>query len=429
MYRSGSRLGVLSTAMLGIGSMVGGGIFAILGDVADVAGSAAWVSFLISGLIALVSGYSLARLGVRYPSAGGLVEYLVQGWGEGLLSGALSILLYVSGLVGMALVARAFGTYATAWMPASWHAFGTPVCAVGLVLVFLFVNLGGARGVARVEDWIVAIKLGVLLLFAVAGLWTAQGARLAVDTWPPAADLWSTVALSFFAYTGYSVIANTAEDMQDPARTLPRAMLGAIGAVMALYLLVAVVVLGNLPPERIAEAREYALAEAARPVFGASGFALMSVAAMVSTASSLNANLYATANIAWQMARHGELPEAFATPIAHSSEGLVFSSFAVCALVAVLDLHAIAALGAVSMLIVQAFVHVAHLRLLRETGADGRIVLAAVAGTVAAGGYALWDEATRAPRSLGTLVVALMAVVALEVVARRGGRVVRARVS
>lgn len=240
--------------------------------------------------------------------------------------------------------------------------------------------------------------------------------------------MFSTVGLTFFAFSGYAVITNTAEDMEDPRRMLPRAMLLSIGMVLGIYLLVAFAVLGSLSPAQVAASKDYALAAAARPVLGAAGFVIMTLTALISTASSLNANLFATTNIGYQMAKDGELPAVFATPIAHSREGLLVSAVLVAVLAALLDLGAIAAVGAVAVLLVQAVAHAGHLRLLRETRAPAVLVVAALVGTAGAVVLALFRQATHSPRTIVYLGIVLVSAGLIEAFMRhRSGRVIRAR--
>ena len=117
MHKPGNEVPFWSAVAMGIGAMVGAGIFALLGQAGAIAGSAVWISFLIGGLVALLSGYSIGRLGARYPSAGGVVEYLVQAYGVGRFSGSMSVMMYIASLVAVSLVARTFGSYAYALLP------------------------------------------------------------------------------------------------------------------------------------------------------------------------------------------------------------------------------------------------------------------------------------------------------------------------
>jgi amino acid transporter len=381
---------------MGVGAMVGAGIFALLGQAGAISGNAVYLSFIAGGIIALLSGYSMGRLGARYPSAGGPVEYLTRGYGEGMFSGTMSVMMYLTSVISIALVARTFGTYAYALLPAGLPGVLVEVFSVAIVAVFAAVNLEGARSMARVENLVVLVKITLLAIFAIAGLIYLEPARLAPAGYPPVSAILFSLAVTFFAYTGFSVITNAAEDMAEPVKTLPRAIMTAIVVVMVLYVAIGLAVFGNLPADQVIAARDYALAEAARPVFGQAGFVVVSLTALLSTASAINANLYATTNVTYQLARYGELPAAFGRPLGHSREGLVISSAAIIVLAVFFNLGEIAAIGAISTLIIQCAIHIGHLRLIGQTGARrGLIVLAVLAslGAIVLSGVYLGEKA------------------------------------
>ena len=384
MHKSGQQVSFWSAVAMGIGAMVGAGVFALLGAAGAIAGSAVWLSFVVAGVIALLSGYSFGRLGARYPAAGGLVEYLVQAYGVGRFSGTMSVMMYVGALVAVSLVARTFGTYAAALMPKGTPQIMVPVMAAVIVLVFMAINLGGTRAMTRAENAVVLVKMSVLVVFAAVGLAFSDLAQLAPATYPAVSTIFYSVAITFFAYEGFRVITNTAEDMANPARTLPRAIMTAIGLTMVIYVALAIAVFGNLPPDKVVAAQDYALAEAARPAFGQSGFTIVAIAALFSTASAINAALFAVTNVSFEMARKGELPGAFGARVAHSREGLVFSTAAIILMAVFFDLSAIAEIGALTMLFIHMVTHIGHLRLLGQTGAArGLIWLAALANAAA----------------------------------------------
>jgi len=234
--------------------------------------------------------------------------------------------------------------------------------------------------------------MSALVVFALVGLAYVTPERLSPQSYPPVPVILYSVAITFFAYEGFRIITNAAEDMENPARTLPRAIMTSIGLVMVIYVALAIAVFGNLPPEKVVAAKDFALAEAARPAFGAAGFTIVAVAALFSTASAINASLYAVTNVTYEMARKGELPGAFGQPFGHSREGLVISSAIIIVLAVFFDLSAIAEIGALSMLLIHMIVHVGHLRLIDQTGASRFLVgLAALtnAAAVALGGYHL----------------------------------------
>jgi amino acid transporter len=392
MHKPGNEVPFWSAVAMGIGAMVGAGIFALLGQAGAIAGSAVWISFLIGGLVALLSGYSIGRLGARYPSAGGVVEYLVQAYGVGRFSGSMSVMMYIASLVAVSLVARTFGSYAYALLPKGSPGWLIEAFATAIVLTFMLVNLDGVRAMARIESLVVLIKMSVLIAFAVIGMIFVSPEYLDPRTYPPISMIFYSVAVTFFAYEGFRIVTNAAEDMPDPGRTLPRAIMTAIFLVMAVYIAIALSVFGNLPPEKVVVAKDFALAEAARPILGQLGYKIVAVAALFATASAINASLYSVTNVTYKLATLGELPRAFGKPIAHSKEGLVVSSFLIIMLAIFFDLSQIAAIGALSMLLIHMTVHIGHLRLLNETRAVPAMVVLAIvanAATISLGAYHL----------------------------------------
>ena len=430
MHKSGRPVTFWSAVAMGIGAMVGAGIFALLGQAGAIAASAVYLSFLAGGVIALLSGYSLGRLGARYPSSGGLVEYLVQAYGEGVFSGAMSVMMYMAAVISTALVAKTFGIYAASLFGGDTSALLVDVFSVAVMLAFMLVNLDGARSTALVELVVVAVKVSVLTVFAAIGLFFIRPALLSPAGYPPVATVFYSLAITFFAYEGFRVITNAAEDMPEPEKTLPRAIMTAVGIVMVLYVAVALAVFGNLPADRVIAAKDYALAEAAKPVFGEAGFRIVAVAALFSTASAINASLYAITNVTYQLAKEGELPAAFGRPIGHSREGLVISSLLIVALVVFFDLSEIAAIGSVSILIVHFTVHVGHLRLLGETGASRPMILLAAFSNLAAIVLAATYLAGSSPYVLVYIGGFFVLSVVVETTLRRiTGRIVAARMT
>jgi len=429
MYKSGKPIGFWSAVSLGMGAMIGAGIFALLGEAGAIAGSAVYISFIVGGVIALLSGYSLGKLGARYPSAGGIVEYLAQGYGTGLLTGSMSIMLYIAAVVSLSLIAKTFGSYAATLLPAGRPAWSHHAFAIGIVVLFVLINLKGARDVAVWERLTVATKFVVLTGLAVAGIVYLQPALLSPALYPPTRDIFFSLAITFFAYEGFRVITNAAEDMPEPGKTLPRAMMTAILLVMLLYVAVSFAVFGNLPAERVIAAKDYALAEAALPVFGHVGFTVVAIAALISTASSINANLYAVTNVTYQLAKDGELPQAFGKAIAHSREGLVISGLFIVVLSLAFDISEVAAIGSIAILLVHTVTHFGHLKIIDKTGASRPLVWVAVLISAGAMLLALVYEARQSPQTIYFLLVFVLLAVVLEFILQRVlRREVRARV-
>lgn len=358
--------------------MVGAGIFALLGEASAISGSAVYLSFMIGGVIALFSGYSLGKLGARYPSSGGIIEYLSQAYGVGFFTGTMGIMLYFSAIVSLSLIAKAFGNYAVTFLPISessqiWHHF----FSIGIIVLFVLINLRGAKDVAVWERITVGIKFVVLACLSIAGIFYLNPALLSPSYYPPTNNIFFSLAITFFAFEGFRVITNTAEDMPNPSKTLPRAMMTAILLVMVLYVAIAFAVFGNLPVEKVIAAKDFALAEAALPIFGQVGFTVVAITALIATASAINANLYAVTNVTYQLAKDGELPAQFGKPIAHSREGLIISGILIIVLSLLFDLSDIAAIGSISILFVHTVTHIGHIKILSKTG--GSLILVLVA--------------------------------------------------
>jgi amino acid transporter len=163
-------MGLYTATSIGVGAMVGAGIFSFFGTAVQISGSAVYVSFIIAGLIALLNAYSYAKMGVRYPSAGGPVEFLLKGFGDGILSGGLNLLLWVGYVFGLSLYAKGFSYYAVTFLPPGSAHIWANVFSTAIILVFTATNFIGAKAVGKSELFIVSIKVGILLLFAAAGI-------------------------------------------------------------------------------------------------------------------------------------------------------------------------------------------------------------------------------------------------------------------
>jgi len=384
VHQSKHPIGFWSAVSMGIGAMVGAGIFALLGEAGAIAGSAVYISFILGGIIALFSGYSLGKLGARYPSSGGIIEYLAKSYGTGTFTGTMGIMMYFAAVVSLSLIAKAFGNYAVTFFPGGNSNILRLLFTIGIIVVFVLINLKGAKDVAFWERLTVSFKFLVLSILSVVGIIYLDPALLQPKLYPPQQNIFFSLAITFFAFEGFRVITNTAEDMETPEKTLPRAMITAILMVMLLYVAVSFAVFGNLATDKVIAAKDFALAQAAMPIFGHWGFVVVAIAALVSTASSINANLYAVTNITYQMARDGELPAEFGKKIANSREGLVISGLLVIVLSILFDLSEIAAIGSISILFIHFITHVGHLKLINHTKASRFMVLLAALTTLTA---------------------------------------------
>ena len=415
-------LSVRQAAFIGVGSMVGAGIFALLGAAGEVAGAAVWISFLIAGGVAVLQGYSFAKLGARYPSAGGFLEYVVRGWGDGHFTGVLAWLLLAVNAIITAMVAVSFGSYASAAVADNddW----VQLFAVLVLLVMASLNILGSQAVARAQTLVVIVVIGILTVFSIATLSNMKTSLLAFSGYPSWSEIVSSVALTFFAFLGFGVITFTAKDLADPARQLPRALYLALGIATTVYVAVALGVFGTLTVDEVISSGGTALAVAAEPVLGSAGYWLMSVTALFATAGATNSGLYPATGLAEQMADSGQFPPAMGRRLSgRAPVGIVLTAAAAIVLAVFFDLNAIASIGSAVALVVFTLVTIGHFRIRRETRAQAWMLILADATTIVVLVSFVLTTLVHEPGTAIALVVILALAIVLDLVwkARRKG--------
>jgi len=409
------KIGYWSVVAIGIGGMVGGGIFAVLGLATQLAHGAVPIAFAIAGLVALLTTYSYAKLSVAFPSQGGTVTFLDRAFGPGLFAGSLNILLWLSYIIMLSLYAYAFGSYAAAFLRPEWQALGKHLFIFLVVVGIAALNLFGAAAIGRAERWIVGFKIAILLVFIGVGLWALEPQRLEPAAWAPPVQVVAGGFLIFLAYEGFELIANAAQDTKHPDKTLPRAYYSSVLFVIALYVLVAVVTVGNLPVANIVDARDYALAAAAKPFLGDAGFALIGIAALLSTASAINATLYGAARLSYIIAQEGELPEVLEEKIWRKPLlGLLITAGLTLLAANLLDLNSIATIGSAGFLLIFTAVNVANARLGAQTRSLGWLSWLGALACLAALTALLWQVEMQAPLKILILIVILGISVGIE---------------
>lgn len=404
-------IGLLECLSIGIGGMIGGGIFAVLGLAVQVGEGGTFVAFFVAGIVAMLTAYSYVKLSVAVPSQGGTVDFVNRAFGRGTFSGALSTLLWLAYVVTIGLYAYAFGSYGGALVaddPIVVHALITAA-----IVVMTLLNLFSARLVGEAEDYIVAGKLIILVAFAGYALLFHHGTDLSASApsqWAGPGALIAGGMLIFVAYEGFELIANSAEDVRRPKRNLPLAYYVSVAFTIALYMVVAVVVVGLLPLAKIEAAQDFALAEAAKVVWHQVGFDLIVLAALLSTASAINATLYGTARLTAELAIDGELPHDFERRIAgRPLIGLFTTAGAALLLANLVPLEAISSTASAAFLMVFAVTNVAAFRLADEIGANRAISAAAAAAC----GFALVALLVQTARTSVIAVVLFVALIGL----------------
>jgi amino acid transporter len=410
-------LGLVSVIAIGIGGMVGGGIFAVLGFAVQLSGGGTYIAFALAGIVALITSYSYAKLSVAYPSQGGTVEFLNQAFGPGLITGGLNVLLFLSYIVMLSLYSYAFGSYFSSFFPVDTQVFWKHIGTTGIIILMTVLNILGAKAVGKAEEWIVGFKISILMLFILTGIWSVNTGHLQPSTWTPILSLVAGGMIIFVAYEGFELIANAAEDVKNPSKTLPRAYYISVIFVIILYVLISIVTVGNLPVNQIVAAKDYALAAAAKPFLGVLGFTLVAIAALLSTGSAINATLYGTARVSYIIAKDGELPVELEKNIWNRPiSGLLITAVLTLIIANIFDISSIATMGSAGFLIIFAAVNASNLKVNTKTASNRYIPTLGVITCSFALFALLWQTALSSPLDILILLILVGAAFAIEII-------------
>ncbi|MBU2358165.1 MAG: APC family permease [Alphaproteobacteria bacterium] len=372
---------LLGAIAMGTGVMIGAGIFALTGQIAELAGPLFPLSFVVGAIVTAFSAYTYIKMSNAFPSAGGIAMILKKAYGPTTVAAGAALLMTLSMVISESLVARTFGTYALRAFGGDADSILVPVLGVGLIFFAYMVNMSGNRAVGVLSIVMAALKVGGITLFGVAGLW-ASGIKFEASVGEAGVTGFvASVALSILAFKGFTTITNSGAEVTDPHRNVGRAIVASITICVVVYLLVAFAVGSSLPLDRIVAAKNYALAEAAQPTLGRTGFYLTVALALVATASGLIASVFAVSRMLTMLTDMKMIPHShFGMPGTMKDHTLVYTVVIAGVLTVFFDLSRIASLGAFFYLVMDIIIHVGVLRHLRhEIAARGWVLLTAIA--------------------------------------------------
>jgi len=362
------KIGLKEAMSIGIGGMVGGGIFAVLGLAVSLAQGGTPAAFLFAGILALITSYSYVKLSMAYPDRGGTVRFVNEGFGRNTFSGGISNLLWVSYVIMLALYASAFGSYAvnlfniTGNKTVDFH-----ISESLIIIIATVINYYSIKVVGKIESYAVIFKLFILLAFVAFGFYGLYGnpsiTQLGLAHWESPLHFITGGMVIFVAYEGFELIANASPDILNPVKNIPKAYFYTVIFVILLYVTIAIVTIGSLPFSQIASAQDYVLAEAVKPMFGQTGFTIIAIAALLSTFSAINASLYGGARVSYEIAEDDELPHQLTGKLWNQPIGLLITTVATLILANLLDLESISTAGSSGFLLIFAIVNYAAFRL------------------------------------------------------------------
>jgi amino acid transporter len=405
MSENERTVGLLGAISIGIGGMVGGGIFAVLGEAVSLAHGATAIAFLFAGLVAILTSYSYAKLSVKCQNRGGTVVFVDTAFGQNVLSGSINFMLWLSYLVTISLYAVAFASYAQTFFHGNHALWLKHVLISTAIILPLLINLLSASFVSRSETVIVLIKVILLILIIVSGVFYVDVDRLSPTQWGSSFSIIVAGMIIFVAYEGFELIANAAEDIKDPVTNLPRAFYGSVLIVIVLYVLIALITVGTVPESQLLIAKDYALAVAAKPALGQLGFTIVAVAALLATFSAINATIYGNARLGFIIAKEGELPAILNQERRNIPEmGVIITAALSLVLANSIDLTEIAIIGSASFLLIFFLVNISAYKLAKKIEANRIVILLACLASGAALATLLFHTYSSNARAIGVFL-------------------------
>ena len=411
-YESGS-LTLSGTVAMGTGVMIGAGIFALTGQVAEYAGSLFPLAFIVAAIISGFSAYSYIKVSNKYPSAGGIAMILKKAYGPVTVTGAAALLMAFSMIINESLVARTFGTYTLQLFDVDDDTIWVPLLAVSLIVFAFVVNISGNKLIGNLSKVTAILKVGGIMVFALVALWASgfafKPATGGIGEQASTGGFLAGVALAILAYKGFTTITNSGGEVENPEKNVGRAIIASLAICVVVYLIVCFAVGSTLSIDEIVAAKDYALAEASRPAVGQYGVWFTVGIAIIATASGLLASVFAVSRMLAMLTDMDIIPHRhFGMPGGIQKHTLVYTVVAAGVLAAFFDLSRIASLGAIFYLVMDIIIHWGVLRHMREdVGANPLILLSAIVLDIVALGAFLWIKGSADP------VIVVIAIVVL----------------
>tara|TARA_R110001599_G_C12277316_1_gene663110 strand:- start:33595 stop:34926 length:1332 start_codon:yes stop_codon:yes gene_type:complete len=412
---SENSLTLVGAVALGTGVMIGAGIFALTGQMAEMTGALFPFAFVSAALVVSFSAYSYVKLSNAYPSAGGVAMYLKKAYGATLPTAFHSLLMYFSMVIAQSFLARTFGSYTLQLFDIGDTSVLVPILGVALLICAFLVNLSANRFIQGLESLMGAIKIGGIVVFGLVGVTVADKTEiisLGSQTSNSLLGFIGATALGILAFKGFTTITNSGAELKNPHRNVGRSIVISILLCIVIYALVGLAVSSNLSLEEIIETRNYSLAAAARPAMGEYGLWFTVILAMVATAGGIIASVFAVSRMLAMLTEMKLVPHShFGMPGSIQKHTLVYTIILGLLLTAFFDLSRIAALGIIFYLVMDIAIHWGVLRHL-YSDLDARrsiVAIAIVLDLVVLTGFVLVKIASD-PLVIGVACIGMLAI-------------------
>lgn len=420
-YKSGS-LSLTGAVAMGTGVMIGAGIFALTGQIAELAGPAFPIAFLIAAFVSGFSAYSYIKVSNKYPSSGGIAMILSKAYGPSVITGAASLLMVFSMIINESLVARTFASYSLQLFDVKNTSLLIPALALGLIFFAFLVNIAGNKFIGGISKVTAALKIGGILIFAFIILW-GSGFTLASGAIAGGGNANATpmsfvagIALAILAFKGFTTITNSGGEVTNPNKNVGRAIIISLAICLVVYLAVALAVGSSLDIDSIIAAKDFSLAEAARPTLGENGVVFTVIIAVIATSSGLLASVFAVSRMLTMLTKMKLIPHRhFRLPGGLQTHLLIYTVVMAGLLAAFFDLTRIASLGAIFYLLMDMVIHWGVYKHLREdVGAKPVVLILAIIFDAIALTAFVTMKAMTDPLILGIAATLLIGIFSLE---------------
>lgn len=382
-------LGLKELVAIAVGGMVGGGIFTILGISVSMVGFLAPFAIAFGGVIAFFAAYSYVKLGVYYKDEGATYAFFKRTYPSSHMAasfiGWYTIFGYISTL---ALYSYTFSSYSISGFEFANNEWIRKAVAIGILWIFAGVNLWSVKGMGKLEDIMVYVKLFILLLISIALIYYGKidlkifSYTLAQDfTHTPMINIIIVASITFVAYEGFQLVINAVNEMENPDKNIPRAIYTAVVLVAFIYFVIAMGSVLAIPIDDLIKNKEYALAAGAAEIMGDLGRNLVIIGAVLATSSAISGTMFGSSRQMARIADDGYLPKALTKRRMHIPTTAILSMAGTASLLILVGgLKLILEFGSITFLLVSLLMAIANFKIRKQTHSSTLFTLIAIFG-------------------------------------------------
>jgi len=408
------NLGFKELLAIAIGGMVGGGIFTILGIAVSMVGVLAPFAIALGGVVAWFAAYSYVKLGLYYKDEGATYAFFKRTYPKSNLAasfiGWFTIFGYISTL---ALYAYTFSSYGISSFSFGDSEVIRKVVAIGIIWLFALINTWSVKGMGRLEDVLVYLKLLILFIISVAlslfgknDLSTFQNMIINDFSSTPLMNILIVSSITFVAYEGFQLVINAVNEMENPDRNIPRAIFSAIILVALIYFIIALSATLAIPAEDLIRNKEYALAAGAKDIMGNLGSNLVVLGAILATSSAINGTLFGSSRQMARIADDGYLPTIISQRKKNIPKTAIMAMAGIASLlIAMGGLRLILEFGSITFLLVSLLMAVANFKIRTKTNSLTSITVLSISGLLLGTILILYYEYQSNPEQLLFIVM------------------------